>query len=205
MKKNSTKLSDYDIALVAMTLIFGLIGAHFLDFLRIGLKNLPPDYSSKTKNTRPIDPQKVKEDSSKKTKPVKKYEFRKVRGVSKGLDTHQKPLGSQKELNTLSKTWVHASQKIKDINFTSHTANHSYNTLQNRTRRFPIKIEFPEPHRGLKFKLQYRQPPKFGEKKSVQPRFLQAKTSEQAVFSIEKSVTSESPWNTFSNNPLLNN
>ena len=171
MKKNSKKFSDYDIALIAMTLIFGLIGAQFIDFLRIGLKNLPPDYSSKTKKTWPIDPPKVKENSFKKTKPVKKYEFRKVRGVSKGLDTNQKPLGSKKELNTLSKTWIQASQKIKDINFTSHTMNHNYDTLQNRTRRFPIKIEFPEPHRGLKFKLQYRKPPKFGEKKSSSTSF----------------------------------
>ena len=192
---------DSEIIIMALIVLF-LIGTQFFHPIRMKYKDVPLAQKLKVdKISPPLSvPQEFKKTPFKKN-PLKKDKFPKEqKGSSKDLNSRKKVFSknSPQKLDSLKKTWFQASQKVKDINFISPTTN-NYNRLQEQTRRFSIKIELPEPHRGIKFKLQYRQPPKFGEKKSPQPHFLKTQNSNQATFSIEKSITSESPWNHFNN------
>lgn len=64
--------------------------------------------------------------------------------------------------------------------------------------RFGLKIELPIKDEGTKFKLQYREPPKFGQ--DDLPELDMPKTaSKTGTFSIEKTTATESPWDNFSN------
>lgn len=64
--------------------------------------------------------------------------------------------------------------------------------------RFALKIELPVNDEGTKVKLQYREPPKFGQK-DLPELDLPKTASKTGTFSIEKTTATESPWDNFAN------
>lgn len=156
---------------------------------------------------------KSQNDISKKTKPLQKEKFLKVHKISsedirfskedyEGQIKHPPTtptmaLEANWEKNVLeSKSIVEKSlQKASLVQGQALPTN--YDIQQKNMERFAIKIELPDANEGTKVKLQYREPPDFGKSTLPQP-ILPKTTPSDAVFSIEKTKTTESPWDNFS-------
>lgn len=77
-----------------------------------------------------------------------------------------------------------------------------YRVDQRETQRFGIKLQLPEQNDPMQLKLQYREAPNFGASAHVPELILPAVKSEPGFVEVERSKTSESPWNNFDSSSL---
>lgn len=72
--------------------------------------------------------------------------------------------------------------------------------LENKdTRRFGIQLHLPESNDPMKLKLHYREAPEFGASSANVPELIlpEVKKDEPSFIEVERTRTSESPWNNF--------
>jgi hypothetical protein len=176
-------------------------------------KSDPRTYKKRPKN--------LSEQDSKKTKPMHKNKFLSVIRVAEeeykySKEDYEGQLNkkARNQLITFESNWekkVLESETLieKSLKQAAQVKNQgqpgtiqNYKTYEKGMERYAIKIELPSSTEGTKFKLQYREPPDFGKSQLPTPVLAKTKVNKSATFSIEKTTTTDSPWDNFSGNKI---
>lgn len=101
---------------------------------------------------------------------------------------------AQKKINANMGKIVQAQDKV---NSKLNLDLQQYKMTETQTERFAIKLQFPDQNEAMKLKLNYREAPNFGASNQIPEPILPEVKKEEHFIEIERSKTSESPWNTF--------
>lgn len=161
-----------------------------------------------------------KSDQKNQTKPMKKLRFLKTQTLSDNRNpftkedylvmsgTKKKAFYSHLESNWQKKVLNSESVIEKSLTGAAEKAAHmnggameglSQQNLPKPMEIYALKVALPTSKEGTKFKLQYREPPKFGKANLPEPNLPDVSEHKERVFTIEKTTASESPWNNFQN------